>query len=59
MKYGLDTELKFGKYAGMEIWEVLNTDWTYIKWCLENINDFQLDNEAFESYERKKRWKQS
>lgn len=52
---GLDDRLRFGKYGpqngqpGKELWEVLETDPSYVTWLIENA-DVELDNEAYEEY---------
>lgn len=51
--FTLDTELNFGQYKGKELWEVLRDDLNYVAWCLETVNWFELDNEAFEEYRKK------
>lgn len=50
---GLDDQLRFGKYKGRQLWLVLKTDLQYIKWLIEEASmNFELDNEAYERYEK-------
>ena len=44
MMYKLDTILPFGKYKGKTVEQVLEIDPTYIRWCLENIEAFEMSN---------------
>lgn len=41
--YDLDSLLKFGKYKGKVLEDVLNDDPEYLAWCLENIEWFEVD----------------
>lgn len=45
--HGLNSELKFGKYLGSTVAEVMLQDPNYIHWCIENIDWFDLTDEAF------------
>ena len=47
---GLENSLWFGKYKSTTIEDILETDVTYIRWCLEE-KIFSLNDEAFEMYE--------
>lgn len=47
-EWGLDDVLNFGKHRGRTIEHVCRTDPTYLEWCLDNINDFFLSDEAME-----------
>ena len=44
MEYDLDDELSFGKYKGKTVEEVLEDDPTYLRWCLENVPSFVVDD---------------
>lgn len=35
-----DSVLKFGKYRGEKLGEVMDTDPKYLEWCLENVDWF-------------------
>lgn len=48
--FGLDDEIPFGKYRGVEMYEVFEKDISYITYCIEE-NLIELDNEAFQQYE--------
>jgi len=48
---GIDTILSFGKYRGKAFWAVLDADFQYVKW-LVNDKIITLDNSAFEAYEK-------
>jgi hypothetical protein len=49
-KYSLDTVFKFGKHEGNTVKTVIATDVSYITWCLEFVDNFKLDNEAYKTY---------
>ena len=49
----LDNKFKFGKYKGEEIWKVIDKDCSYISWCIKNVKDFFLNNEAYKVYIKK------
>ena len=46
MVYKLTYTIDFGKYNGLSIKEVAEKDIGYLCWCVKNINDFVLDNDA-------------
>lgn len=46
MIYTLKTKLIFGKHKGKTLEKILNLDPLYIEWCINNINDFNLNKEA-------------
>lgn len=46
MKYNLNTVFKFGKYKGKTLKQVIDEDINYVVWCLSDINEFRLDNDA-------------
>lgn len=48
----LDHELSFGKYKSDPLWHVIETDPSYITWCIENVEGFELDNEAYDLYQK-------
>ena len=50
---GLDSRLGFGKHKGVEVWRLIEEDPDYLKWCIENMPGFSLDNEAFTEYQNK------
>ncbi|MFD1874593.1 hypothetical protein [Hymenobacter bucti] len=41
--YNLHSKLGFGKHIGMPIWVIAVHDPTYIDWCIQNIDDFAID----------------
>lgn len=56
--YDLDSVMGFGKYKDETVEEVLEKDPTYLRWCLENIPRFTVDNallDAIESACRRRR----
>lgn len=42
----LDSVLAFGKHQGKTVAFVSETDPMYLEWCLNNIDGFELDEEA-------------
>lgn len=49
---GLDDELPFGKHEGTPLWQVLETDPTYVRWLIEEADmEFHLDDEAWQKYQ--------
>ncbi len=48
MIYSLKTKLNFGKHKGKTLSQTLNTDPLYIQWCMNNVNEFNLDKKALE-----------
>ena len=51
MAYRLIDKLNFGKHKGETIKQVCEDDPTYIEWCLNAIDSFELDDKAMEFYE--------
>jgi hypothetical protein len=49
--FGLRSELTFGKYIGKKLEEVIDEDYKYVRWCLENIEWFDMSEEAEEYLE--------
>ena len=47
-KYTLNDTLTFGKYRGKTLKAVLTRDAHYIQWCLDNISNFSLDEQAWD-----------
>lgn len=47
-EYTLNDTLTFGKYRGKTLKAVLTRDAHYIQWCLDNISDFSLDEQAWD-----------
>jgi hypothetical protein len=43
--------LSFGKHKGEQLIDVIVGDPHYLTWCIENIDGFELDNDAYEMYE--------
>jgi len=49
---GLDDEIPFGKHEGANLWVILESDPTYVRWLIEEADiNFQLDDEAWEKYQ--------
>jgi hypothetical protein len=53
MIYSLKTKIAFGKHKGETIQEIIDEDSSYIEWCLDTIDDFELDEEADDYLEKK------
>lgn len=53
MKYQfrLESIIGFGKYQGHKLEDIIKDKTAYITWCLENIPDFELNDEAYKLYE--------
>lgn len=49
--YRLDTILYFGKYKGMSLQHIIETDHAYVRYLI-NQCDKELDNTAYEFLER-------
>ena len=45
-EYGLYNRLKFGKYKGEYVQDVIEKDPDYLLWCLDNIDWFKLTKET-------------
>lgn len=45
---GFDYVLRFGKHQGETILEVLKSTPDYLWWCIDNVDGFELENEAYE-----------
>lgn len=43
MTYSSDDILKFGKYKGQKVKEIAKRDPNYLRWCLNNIDSFKLN----------------
>ena len=58
MQYRLEDPIAFGKYKPqrLTIAQIIDRDPTYIEWLLDNVDRFDLDDEAFEYYERQLGW---
>lgn len=51
----LDDGVAFGKYKNTkkEWWWIIENDPSYVEWVLENIDGAELDNEAYEAYQKR------
>lgn len=49
MKYKLQTELGFGKFKGQTISEVLAAEPGYIRWALDSIDWFDVEDDVSEA----------
>ena len=50
MIYGLGDRFSFGKHKGKLVSTVIREDPQYTEWCLDNVNDFGLDDAAMREY---------
>lgn len=51
----LDDAFRFGKNKGISLQDVLEEDYTYVEWLMnESDLDFAIDNEAYSFYEKVK-----
>ena len=48
MIYKLKTELNFGKYEGITVEKAIETDPDWVAWAADNIDWFELDEDAIE-----------
>lgn len=48
--HSLDSTMKFGKYRGISVRNVIEQDAEYIAWALKNARNFELDKEAQEYF---------
>lgn len=46
MYYKLNTIYNFGKYKGKSIKQVIDDDINYVVWCLTDIPEFRLNDDA-------------
>lgn len=46
--YQLTTKLSFGKYQGKTLHRVIKQDPDYVLWALDNVDSFDIDEEATE-----------
>ena len=49
---GLEDRMPFGKHKGEKIRVLIMNEIAYMQWLIENSDNFQLDNQAFELYEK-------
>jgi len=60
VQYRLEEVIRFGKYReeGLTIREIADRDPTYIEWLFDNVARliFDLDDDAYEYYERQLDW---
>lgn len=47
-KYKLADKLPFGKYKGQTIRQVLQSDSSYLLWCVEKLDRFAMSDEAWD-----------
>lgn len=50
--YSLTTKMNRGKYKDFTISEIIVENPHYIEYCIDEWEDFELDNEAYEKYTR-------
>lgn len=48
----LTDKMNFGKYRDDTVQEVIDNTPSYIKWALDEVNGFELDDEAMAEYEQ-------
>lgn len=46
--YRKNMALPFGQYKGVFISDILDTDPGYLLWCMENVQDFDLELSVYE-----------
>jgi len=52
--YGLDSELTFGQYRGLTIFQILEKGFkAYIGWCILNLDHFLMDSSTLSEIEEK------
>lgn len=49
--YTLSDRLPFGKHKGKTIDKLIASDMSYLTWCLDKVEGFELDARAQEKYE--------
>lgn len=49
--YGLQDTLKFGKYGGVNVEDLIRADPQYCRWAIQNTERFDLTDEAYELLE--------
>ena len=49
---GLAERFDFGKYRNKSIREVIAEDPEYIAWCIENVDNFELNNQAYAEFKK-------
>lgn len=52
MVYGLLDELKIGKYRGKRLIDVMRDEPRYVEWMYDNVDAFDLDEEALDWFEK-------
>ena len=45
-KYSLVDRIDFGKYNGLSLRDLIDMDLSYIQWCVEEKNIFEMNQEA-------------
>jgi hypothetical protein len=48
--FGLEDEIPFGKHKGMKIADILDVEYSYVTWLLENT-DFEMSPDAEAEYQ--------
>lgn len=44
---GLNSVFRFGKMKGKTVEMVIDEEPTYLRWCLDNVDNFELKDEAY------------
>lgn len=47
----LDDDWPLKKHRGEKTWKVIEEDVRYVRWCIENVDGFELANDAYEAYD--------
>ncbi len=50
--YGLSSKITIGKHAGLTIEEIIQDDPSYLEWALDEIERFELNDEALAMLDR-------
>jgi hypothetical protein len=51
-KMGKHDKFRWGEHAGETLLHVMMFNVSYITWCIDNVSSFEMDNEAYEMYEK-------
>lgn len=46
-KYSLYDKLEFGKFKDKSVKELIDNKWSYVNWCVHNIEWFKLNDVTF------------
>ena len=51
--YDLNTQIKFGRFSGKTITEIIEIEPTYIEWCIKHLDHFLISVEVLNSITEK------